>query len=223
VPQLQWFSPAPETDSAAYLEGTKIHFDAAKPAEVPEFFSYQTDELPLSGVHNYQNVMAATLAAVRVGIAPDKILDAIKSFENVPHRLQRVGVYEGVSYINDSKATNVDSVRYALGAFESPIIWIAGGIDKGNDYSLLSDLVRNRVKLLVILGEHYQNLEAAFSGTVAILRAATMHDAVRISAENAAPGDVVLLSPACASFDLFKNYEHRGQVFIDEFNALAKY
>lgn len=178
--------------------------------------------LPIQGDHNYLNIQAAVLAAVRVGIPHGKILDYLQSFRNAPHRLESVGTIKEVEYVNDSKATNVDSVRYALGSFPGKkIVWIAGGIDKGNDYHLLADLVAAHVKDLIILGPHKENLEKSFAEKLPLHYAADLDQAIALSQLIAKAGDVVLLSPACASFDLFKNYEDRGNQFRDKVIALS--
>ncbi|GAB3169796.1 UDP-N-acetylmuramoyl-L-alanine--D-glutamate ligase [Telluribacter humicola] len=172
------------------------------------------EELPIKGPHNAINAMAALLVAQSVGIAPDQIRKGLLSFQNAPHRLEPVATINGVSYINDSKATNVDSVFYALGSFDAPVILIAGGVDKGNDYTQIEDLVRQKVKGLIALGTDTGKLTNFFSDTVPAMYATQdLQDALLKAYEWAAPGDIVLLSPACASFDLFRNYEDRGNKF----------
>ncbi|WP_347156478.1 UDP-N-acetylmuramoyl-L-alanine--D-glutamate ligase [Pontibacter chitinilyticus] len=173
-----------------------------------------TAKSPLIGKHNQYNTMAAVAVAKLVGIADASIADALETFQNADHRLQPVGEAKEVTYINDSKATNVEAVWYALEGIKQPIIWIAGGVDKGNDYSTLQDLAREKVKVLICLGKDNKKLQQAFGRVVPIIAETTSMDyAVRLSRSLAEPGDVVLLSPACASFDLFNNYEHRGQRF----------
>jgi len=149
-----------------------------------------------------------------MGVEDKQIEQALETFENAEHRLQVVGIAKEVTYINDSKATNVEAVWYALEGIKQPIIWIAGGVDKGNDYSALEELAREKVKVLVCLGKDNEKLKQAFGRIVPIIAETTSIEyAVRLSRSLAVPGDVVLLSPACASFDLFNNYEHRGQRF----------
>jgi UDP-N-acetylmuramoylalanine--D-glutamate ligase len=170
--------------------------------------------LTLRGEHNMMNVMAAVLAARHAGADWKHIRRGLQSFVNAPHRLEHVADIAGVSFYNDSKATNIDSVRYALGSFSQPIVWIAGGIDKGNDYSLIDMAVANRVKGLVSLGIDNQKLVRHFQPRFrSISHTDSVFKAVEIAFAQAEAGDVVLLSPACASFDLFKNYEERGQRF----------
>jgi UDP-N-acetylmuramoylalanine--D-glutamate ligase len=171
-------------------------------------------KLPLRGRHNAMNISAAILAAMRVGMEKHQIEEGLASFKGVPHRLEEVANVHGIRFINDSKATNVDAVSYALDAFEKSVIWIAGGIDKGNDYSLLQDLVKQKVKGIVCLGLDNHKLIKAFGETVTfIYETKRMEEAVQTAYHLADEGDVVLLSPACASFDLFRNYEDRGDQF----------
>ncbi len=180
----------------------------------------RTEKIHIRGMHNLYNSLAATLAARVFGIRSEVIRDSLMSFEGVAHRLEFVRELNGVKYFNDSKATNVDSVWYALGSFDEPIILIAGGRDKGNDYTRLYDLVRHKVRAVVLIGEAAEKIEREFRDLTEVLRAISMEDAVHKANRMAKSGDVVLLSPACASFDMFKNYEHRGEVFKSLVNAL---
>ncbi len=170
--------------------------------------------LPLQGPHNAINMLAAVLAALSVGVSDDAIAEGLRTFQNAPHRLEPVGEINGVRFINDSKATNVDSVFYALSSMTVPTVWIAGGVDKGNDYSQLDAVVGRTVKALVCLGKDNSKLRSHFAGIIPILvETDNIADAVAKGLELAEPGEVVLLSPACASFDLFRNYEDRGTQF----------
>jgi UDP-N-acetylmuramoylalanine--D-glutamate ligase len=170
--------------------------------------------LPLKGPHNTINMLVAMLSALTVGAKPATIEAGLRTFENAPHRLEPVATINGVQFINDSKATNVDSVFYALSSMSAPTIWIAGGQDKGNDYSPLNEPVRQRVKAMVCLGKDNQKLRAHFADYIPTQHETqNMTEAVRLALAAAAPGDVVLLSPACASFDLFRNYVDRGDQF----------
>lgn len=172
------------------------------------------NEMPLRGDHNMLNIMCAVALCRHVGLQWDQIAAVLKSFKNVSHRLEFVGEINGVKFYNDSKATNVDAVYYALGSFDMPIIWIAGGIDKGNDYSQIKDLVQKNVKALVALGKDNKKLVNYFSPMLAdCLETQDINNAVNEAFKLAGKGDIVLLSPACASFDLFKNYEERGMMF----------
>ena len=177
---------------------------------------------PLIGQHNRQNTLAAVLAARVAGLRPAQIEAALATFQNADHRLQLVAEINGVRFINDSKATNVEAAWYALDGIRQPIIWIAGGTDKGNDYSSLLNLADHRVKALICLGVDNAKLRAAFHDqVVCIEETQRMADAVQRAAALAAPGDVVLLSPCCASFDLFSNYEDRGRQFVAAVQALV--
>ncbi len=170
-------------------------------------------QIGIKGGHNRYNSMAASLAAQAMGVPAATIASTLMSFQGVEHRLEFVREVNGVKYVNDSKATNVDSVWYALQSFESPIVIMLGGRDKGNDYSRLRDLMRKHVRAVVAIGESADTVAQAFGSEFTVRKAATMEEAVQAGSELAEPGDVVLLSPACASFDWFENYEHRGRVF----------
>lgn len=197
------------TACGSYLENGDLVSDIHDRA-----FRQPFSALPIKGPHNAINALAAISVAQLLGIDAGKISEGLLSFTNAPHRLEQVEVIDGVTYINDSKATNVDSVFYALGSFEQPVILIAGGVDKGNDYSQIEELVRTKVKGLIVLGKDPEKLQKFFSGIVPQIYATEdVQDAVSRGREWGAPGDVVLLSPACASFDLFKNYEDRGDKF----------
>jgi len=154
------------------------------------------------------------LAAKSVGVSDDALAEGLKTFQNAAHRLEPAGTINGIQFINDSKATNVDSVFYALSSMETPTIWIAGGQDKGNDYSQVDALVRQKVKALICLGVDNHKLVDYFGSKVPVIyETQSVVDAVAKGLEFGQPGDTVLLSPACASFDLFKNYEDRGNQF----------
>ncbi|ABG59991.1 UDP-N-acetylmuramoyl-L-alanine--D-glutamate ligase [Cytophaga hutchinsonii] len=173
-----------------------------------------TEEFPLQGKHNYINIMAALNAAVSIGADIHKSIASIKSFRNAPHRLEFVGSIYGVKFVNDSKATNVDSVWYALDSMKTPVVLIVGGVDKGNDYSQIEALVKEKVHTVVALGKDNSKVLSGFASMVSEIKEAhSMVEAIRIAHDSAKKGDTVLLSPACASFDLFKNYEDRGTQF----------
>ena len=168
----------------------------------------------LMGQHNQINLLAAARAALLAGCPPESLQASLETFVNEAHRMELAGDKKGVRYINDSKATNVDAVYYALGAMKGKVILIAGGLDKGNDYGPIMELVRNKVKALICLGIDNKKLYETFSTEVySISETTTMHEAVRRAASLASAGDTVLLSPACASFDLFKDYRDRGDQF----------
>lgn len=184
-------------------------------------FSIFQNETTLKGPHNLINTMAAVSAVFLAGVPLEKIQQGLKTFVNAPHRLESVGVINGIEFINDSKATNVDSVVYALGSYEKRLIWIAGGVDKGNDYGLIMGDVKKKVKLLICLGRDNEKLKKAFAGAVpSIKETQSVKELVRMALSEARQGDVVLLSPACASFDLFKNYEDRGNQFREAVKEL---
>jgi UDP-N-acetylmuramoylalanine--D-glutamate ligase len=186
-------------------------------------FTFGQDETTLKGPHNLINTMSAVSAAILAGVSVEKIKEGLKTFRNAPHRLEPVGVIKGVEFINDSKATNVDSVVYALGSYNQPLVWIAGGVDKGNDYNLIKDEVKKKVKTLICLGKDNDKLKKAFGGVVPrVMETQSVKELVRMALDAAQKGDVVLLSPACASFDLFKNYEDRGNQFREAVSQLKK-
>jgi len=178
-------------------------------------------DLGIPGPHNLSNALAATAAAAAVGVTPGDAARVLRTFAPLEHRLERVADIDGVTYVNDSKATNVDSVSFALRSYDRPIVLIAGGKDKGSDFSVLADLVGARVKHVVLIGDAAPKLEAALKRAAATERAGSLREAVRAAARAASPGDVVLLSPACASFDMFRDYEDRGRQFKAEVAGLA--
>lgn len=192
-----------------YASGTTMHFKLGS-----DVFSIRQEETTLKGPHNLINTMAAVSAVHLAGAKLKSIKEGLKTFRNAPHRLELIATINGVDFINDSKATNVDSVVYALGSYSQPLIWIAGGIDKGNDYNLIKDEVQRKVKTLICLGKDNEKLKKFFTGIVpSIHETQSVSTLVRLALQGAEPGDVVLLSPACASFDLFNNYEDRGEQF----------
>lgn len=175
---------------------------------------FAATDMIIEGLHNSYNAHAAALAALAAGVEPEVITKSICTFAAVEHRLEPVTEIDGVQYINDSKATNVDSVWYALESMTRPVVWIAGGKDKGNDYSPLMDYAKDKVHTLICMGLNNSPLEQAFDGVVPTIISTDNFEAAMEAAKGAAKsGDVVLLSPACASFDLFKSYEHRGKCF----------
>lgn len=173
-----------------------------------------TDILALEGQHNVKNTMAASMAALLVKVRKETIRQSIQSFQGAPHRLEKVLKINHVEYINDSKATNVNATFYALDGIKKPIVWIVGGVDKGNDYAELMPLVREKVKAIVCLGMDNTKLKDAFGNVIDLMvETYSMEEAVKVAYKIAERGDAVLLSPACASFDLFENYEDRGNQF----------
>jgi UDP-N-acetylmuramoylalanine--D-glutamate ligase len=179
-----------------------------------EVMTMSVFDFALKGKHNQYNTMAACVAAATLDIRKDKIRDAVQHFEQLEHRMEYVATVRGVEFINDSKATNVNSTWYALESMTSPTILILGGVDKGNDYSLLAEGIRDKVKAIICLGKDTKKIHEAFGKIVNVLvDTHSAEEAVQTAFHLAAKGDTVLLSPACASFDLFKNYEDRGQQF----------
>ena len=173
-----------------------------------------TDKMQIKGLHNAYDAMAAALAALAAGVEAEQVAKSIYDFSPVEHRLEPVAEVDGVLYVNDSKATNVDSVWYALESMTRPVVWIAGGTDKGNDYTPLKEFARQKVHTLVCMGLDNSKLEREFAGVVpTIISTSTLEDAMLAAKGAAKSGEVVLLSPACASFDLFKNYCQRGELF----------
>jgi len=203
------FSAASKKNMASYIEKDKLIID----------YQYKTNlmtihELALKGRHNTYNSMAAAIAAKVLSIRKDTIRESLADFQGVEHRLEPVIKVSGINFINDSKATNVNSTWYALECVETNIVWIVGGIDKGNDYSELLPIVKEKVKAVVCLGKENKKILEAFTDVVpTIVETASMEEAVRSAYYLAKKGDTVLLSPACASFDLFNNYEDRGRQF----------
>jgi len=194
--------------ATAYYDGEVMNFN------LTENFKIAQSETTLKGPHNLINTMSAVSAAYVAGVGVAAIRSGLKTFKNAPHRLESVAVIKGVEFVNDSKATNVDSVVYALGSYEKPLVWIAGGVDKGNDYNIIKDAVKQKARALICLGKDNDKLKKAFSGVVPMIRETqNVSELVRMALQMAQSGDIVLLSPACASFDLFKNYEDRGDQF----------
>ena len=177
-------------------------------------FTMYINELALKGRHNAYNSMAAAIIGQVLNIRKESIRESLISFQHVEHRLESVTTSGGIEYINDSKATNVNSTWYALESMEKTTVWIAGGVDKGNDYSLLKEMVKEKVRIIVCLGLDNRKLHEAFGADVdMIINTTSMSEAVHVAKQMAKKGEAVLLSPACASFDLFKNYEDRGRKF----------
>ena len=196
-------------DGDAVLEGH--HFTATVGKKS---VTIDTRKMQIEGMHNIYNAMAAALATLAAGIDPKQIKRSIYEFSPVEHRLEPAGTKNDIQWINDSKATNVDSVWYALESMKRPTVWIAGGTDKGNDYTPIKEFARRKVKALVCMGLDNEKLVREFTGIVPVVRNCnTFEDAMKAAKELATSGDTVLLSPACASFDLFRNYEDRGRKF----------
>ena len=208
VPESVGFTWDEHSGMGAGMEGDVIVVRLGK-----KEFRINKQEVSIKGRHNIYNAMAAILACMRLGLPNEAIAEGLRTFPQVEHRLETVAVRNGVTYINDSKATNVDSAWYALDSMTAPVVWIAGGTDKGNDYSVLFDLVRQKVKVLVCMGIDNRKLIENFGSVCEVVDTHSLADAMVAARRYAITGDVVLLSPCCASFDLFKNYENRGELF----------
>src|SRR5208282_1442882 len=215
--QLFWFSRNKEIEKGAFVRGEHIYFrDGHSEREIMPLA-----DVPLKGAHNLENVLAGVSIGMLVGCQPEQICQAVRNFKAVEHRLEFVARVAGVDYYNDSKATNVDATSKALESFPANIHLILGGKDKGSDYTVLNELLRQRVKRVYTIGAAAAKIESQIQGAAEVEHAETLENAVRRASESAVPGDVVLLAPACASFDQFQNYEHRGRVFKETVQSLA--
>lgn len=203
-----WFSLTSKPSVGGYLEGDQLQLQTnEKKATLP------LGSLPIHGDHNFMNALCAGIAATLAGVTEAQLIEGAKTFKNAPHRMEQVLQLGGVDFVNDSKGTNVESTAYALGSYINPIIWIAGGVDKGNNYDLLQRYTKG-IKALICLGKDNSKLKAAFGTSISLIKETEdIQEAVNWGRELGQSGDVVLLSPACASFDLFKNYEDRGNQF----------
>jgi UDP-N-acetylmuramoylalanine--D-glutamate ligase len=203
------FTMSKPLPQGAYISDARMHLKWKQ-----EEVTMSIEDFAVKGKHNQYNTMAAGLAAVVMYIRKEKIRDAVQTFESLEHRMEPVATIKGVEFINDSKATNVNSTWYALESMTHPTILILGGIDKGNDYSFIKELVKEKVKAIVCMGVDNRKIHEAFGNEVElIVNTNNTKDAVQSAFHFANKGDVILLSPACASFDLFKNYEDRGRQF----------
>ncbi|HYL10704.1 MAG TPA: UDP-N-acetylmuramoyl-L-alanine--D-glutamate ligase [Candidatus Acidoferrales bacterium] len=208
-PQVFWFSRTKRVAGGAFLRGEEIVFRR----DGNDTVLLRRADIGLRGEHNLENVLAASAAAYLAGARPEAIASGVRSFAGVEHRLEFVAEVAGVSYYNDSKATNVDATLKAMDAFPGALLIILGGKDKGSDYTLLRETLKEKARMAYLIGAAAEKIADQISGVVPIERAETLERAVQLAANLAAPGDTVLLAPACASFDQFENYEHRGRVF----------
>jgi UDP-N-acetylmuramoylalanine--D-glutamate ligase len=215
--QVRWFSRLREVESGAFVRDGHIFYrDAQGEREI-----MPVSEIMLKGAHNVENALAAICMGMIAGCEPALIRKAVSEFKAVEHRLEYVATINGVQYYNDSKATNVDATIKALESFPGGIHLILGGKHKGSPYTVLNDLLRERVKRVYTIGAAAPIIEEDIQGTVDVVRAGTLENAIRRAAENAVSGDIVLLAPACSSFDQFQSYEQRGDVFKSTVKALA--
>ena len=217
-PQVYWFSRKQRVAQGAFVRDNQIVFRQ----NGEEMAVLKLQEIPLVGAHNVENVLAAVTTTRIAGANPAAIAKGVRSFAGVEHRLEFVAEVGGVRYFNDSKATNVDATLKALDAFPGRILIILGGKDKGSDYTVLRKLLREKAILALLIGAAADKIEKQIEGSVAIEGAGTIERAVEIASHAARPGDVVLLAPACASFDQFQNFEHRGRVFKDLVHQLER-
>ena len=217
-PRVYWFSRKQRVAQGAFVRETEIVFrnDGQEEAVL------NLKDIPLAGSHNVENVLAAVAATRLAGAEPAAIAKGVRSFAGVEHRLEFVAEIGGVPYYNDSKATNVDATLKALDAFRGRILIVLGGKDKGSDYTVLQRPLREKAILALLIGAAAEKIEKQITGSVAIERAGTIERAVEIASHAARPGDVVLLAPACASFDQFQNYEHRGRIFKELVHQLER-
>lgn len=207
---IHWISLTEKQQKGAFSDGNTLEISAAgKSVTIP------VSALSIQGKHNVLNACCAGTASVLAGLTEGQLISGFKTFKNAPHRMELIRTVDDVRFVNDSKGTNVESTYYALGSYTDPMVWIAGGVDKGNDYSLLFPLVADgKVKTLICLGTDNDKLRNAFTGIIPeIMETQDIRQAVAWGQELATEGEVVLLSPACASFDLFRNYEDRGEQF----------
>lgn len=210
------FSIRERVEQGAFLDNNELTVQTEK-----NTFKMTIAELALQGKHNLYNSMAAGIAAKVLDLRNEVVRESLGDFKNVEHRLEQVGRIQGIEFINDSKATNVNATWYALESMTTPVIWIAGGVDKGNDYHMLKSVVREKVRAIVCLGKDNGKLHEAFQDDVdVIVNTLSAREAVGVAYHMAAKGDTVLLSPACASFDLFKNYQDRGDQFKEAVKQL---
>ncbi len=216
--QVFWFSRKKEVKQGAFVHDGRILFrDHSGQREI-----MLVSEIPLKGAHNVENVLAAVCVGALLRCEPDRIRKTVHDFKAVEHRLEHVATIRGVEYYNDSKATNVDATIKALESFPANIHLILGGKDKGSDYTVLNDLLRQRVKRVYTIGAAAAKIESQINDAAEIVHAETLESAIKHATDAAKPGDIVLLAPACASFDQFRNYEHRGKVFKEVVKALAE-
>jgi UDP-N-acetylmuramoylalanine--D-glutamate ligase len=217
-PRVFWFSREKRVASGCYLRGDEIVFRC----DGTESVLLERKMIGLRGSHNIENVLAAAAAVRLAGVEPAAIAEGVRTFAGVEHRIEYVATISGVEYFNDSKATNVDATLKALDAFHGNVLVILGGKDKGSDYRILRTALRSHARMALLIGSAADKIEADLAGVIPMERSETLARAVQAAAERAKPGDTVLLAPACASFDQFESYEHRGRLFKQLVHELEK-
>jgi UDP-N-acetylmuramoylalanine--D-glutamate ligase len=217
-PRVFWFSRSKHVASGCYVRGGEIVFRC----DGVESVLLELKTIGLRGGHNIENVLAAAAAARLAGVEPAAIAEGVRTFAGVEHRIEYVATISGVEYFNDSKATNVDATLKALDAFPGNVLVILGGKDKGSDYRILRQALRSHARMALLIGSAADKIESQLAGVIPVERSETLARAVEAASKRARPGDTVLLAPACASFDQFENYEHRGRVFKKLVRELEK-
>ncbi|MBN1527231.1 MAG: UDP-N-acetylmuramoyl-L-alanine--D-glutamate ligase [Candidatus Omnitrophica bacterium] len=215
--RVLWYSKSEKMNGAYVKSGAIVYAVPGKEEE-----ACKAAEIPLKGVHNLENVLASALVASLAGVSGRSMSGTIRGFKGLPHRCEPVATIGGVDYIDDSKGTTVDSTYRALESFERPVILIAGGKDKKSDYRAIRDLVGEKVKRLILIGEAKEKIRSQLGGAVDVSEAGSMEDAVEAARKSARPGDIVLLSPMCSSFDMFRDYKHRGDAFREAVMAVRE-
>jgi len=216
--KLIWISRTRELSEGVFVSGDRVSYRLGdgKGEVIP------LSEIALFGVHNLENVLSAVAVALIVGARPEPLREVLRSFKGLPHRLEFVAEIEGIRFFNDSKATNIEAVAKAIESFESPLILILGGRDKNGDFSALIPLIKKRVKTVLTIGEAAKKIEGILGDVVPLRRVSSLAEAVKVGFSEGKPGDTVLLSPGCASFDMFLNFEERGDVFKEEVRKLKR-
>lgn len=215
--EVYGFSRKDKVSPGCFLQGDWIVLSNTKEEEL-----VRASEIPLLGIHNQENIMASALVGNILGVPLFRIKDSIKNFQGLEHRLEKVTTFKGIDFYNDSKATNVDATLKSIQSFDQKIILILGGRDKGGDFKKLKKPIKKRVKEVVLIGEAREKIQKALKGTVPMKMASSMEEAVSLGYSLAEPGDVVLLAPACTSFDMFQNFEERGTVFKQKVLSLER-
>jgi len=214
---VSFFSSSQRLKDGMFIDGEFLRYRSAGQDE-----KYPIRSIGLKGAHNLENVMSAVLAARMCGCSPVEIIDVLEGFTGIPHRIEFAGAVDGVEYYNDSKGTNVDAVHRALESFPGPVVLLMGGRYKGGDFGILAEIIREKVKMLIVFGEAGREIDSIIGGITRTEIAGNLKNAVNMARGNSSSGDIVLLSPGCSSFDEFKNYEERGNVFKDMVGQMGR-